>query len=278
MANDVDVKTPVVEALDMAVSGLSSLEPRPVGRTQVLPLSEKAYEPQSRPVVGSTQWSDSVDQLIGALAIAQLAFVEIEKNRKASIKSAKANYSYKYADLSAVMDSIRNPLATNGLVVMQFPTFRDRFVVLETVCFHKSGQWIKNTISMPLVVASPQDIGIVLAYARRYGVSALFALAAGETDNDGHVNRPQAKDEPAFVEDEPAFVKLMGVREVASGGAWVIRDEAGVEYVTDDNSTATVCKKACESDVLVDIQWESRTAKSGTKYRHVIEVVGQEAK
>lgn len=269
--SEVQVKEPTVMPLDLTGGAptitTEAVVPSP-RKPQVLPVEDTR---PVRPSVGQTQWSEQVDQLIGALAVAQTQFSEIEKNKRAIIKG-KANYSYKYADLFAVMESIRKPLAEQGLVVIQFPKFQDRSVVLETVCFHKSGQWIKNTITMPLMVASPQDIGIVLAYARRYGVSALFALAAGETDNDGQVRGGQLAED----EDEPAFIKLVGVRETSTGGAWIVRAENGHEYVTDDEAMAGVCERACKSGVLVDMQWEARTGKTGAKYRHMIEVAAKE--
>ena len=57
--------------------------------------------------------------IFAALAKARGLYPEIVKNRVATIKSDKAQYSYKYADLSDVFNAIDPVLSANGLTVMQ---------------------------------------------------------------------------------------------------------------------------------------------------------------
>lgn len=214
----------------------------------------------------SHDWGGDVGQLVAALARAQKKFVDIEKNQRAKISGGKANYSYSYADLSAVMDAIRKPLAEEGLVVMQFPLNEGDMVGISTVCFHQGGGFVRNTVKMTSLRTMPQDTGIVLTYARRYGVSALLALAAGEADPDGR-RREDLDSEP-----EPAAFKLSGIREASSGKAWIIKAETGHEYVTDSPEVADECSQLCIVGTKVDIKWETRSAKSGAPYRHVLQV------
>ena len=79
--------------------------------------------------------------IYGALAKARGQYPQIIKNRVATIKSDKAQYSYKYADLSDVFAAIDPILSENGLTAMQFPDGAN----LVTVIGHESGEQITGT-------------------------------------------------------------------------------------------------------------------------------------
>lgn len=132
--------------------------------------------------------SENFGELAKALATAQGAFKPVYKNRTAKIPmKAGGQYSYKYADLSDVMDAVKEALSANGLAIVQTTDG----ICLFTMLVHSSGQWLQGRV--PLIWAEgggPQQLGSALTYARRYGVCCLLGVVADE-DDDGEVAQDQ---------------------------------------------------------------------------------------
>ena len=55
-------------------------------------------------------------------------------------------------------------------------------ISLRTTLMHSSGQWIASQLTMKAENVSPQKIGSVITYARRYALAAL--LGVGQEDDD----------------------------------------------------------------------------------------------
>lgn len=120
-----------------------------------------------------------------ALSRAQGTFKKISKNRVAKVRmKAGGEYTYNYADLSDVIESIRESLHANELAFTQDVSSDGRRLV--TQLWHKSGQFLIG--SVPLIGGghTPQELGSALTYARRYGLCTLLGLVA-EEDDDGQV-------------------------------------------------------------------------------------------
>ena len=158
--------------------------------------------------------SQNVEMLAEALAKAQaeLSPVPFDSNNKF--------YNSKYASLSAVIAEVRKVLPQHGLSIVQTPTSHMEFgifyVGVETMLIHDSGEWIKSTVSVPVVAtelievftkrfnkdgdayyASPnilQEAGKIITYLRRYGIVSILMLSA-EEDIDG--NEPVQQVQPA---------------------------------------------------------------------------------
>lgn len=121
--------------------------------------------------------SEQVDELFAALSKAQGAM-------KGAIKdSVNPFFKSKYADLAAVWEACREPLAANGLSVIQCPSSDGAKVSVTTVLGHHSGQWVRDTLSMECKDASPQAIGLAISYARRYSLSSIAGIS--QEDDDG---------------------------------------------------------------------------------------------
>jgi hypothetical protein len=130
--------------------------------------------------------TDSLAKLAPALVAAQ-------RDLKAVSKDAKnPHFKNTYASLDAIIEAVRPTLAANGLAVVQgatVPMTNENGAIVgfavETMLVHMSGEWLTNTAIMPIQQASPQGAGGALTYGRRYGLSALLALAT-EEDDDGN--------------------------------------------------------------------------------------------
>jgi hypothetical protein len=125
--------------------------------------------------------SEQTGDLSTALAKAQAV------GMTAIINKTNPHFKNRYADLAAVIEAVRDPLAANGLSVTQTTEVREGGLVLVTTLRHASGQWIASDYPLP-TAAKPQELGSALTYARRYSLSALLCIAADE-DDDAEVSR-----------------------------------------------------------------------------------------
>ena len=101
--------------------------------------------------------------------------------------STNTHFGSRYADLAAVLDAVRAPLAKHGLVLMQH--IRDD--VLVTIVAHSSGESVELApVRIAPAKADMQAYGSAITYARRYSLQT--ALAVPAEDDDGN-----AASEPA---------------------------------------------------------------------------------
>lgn len=122
--------------------------------------------------------SDNISNIATALAKAQ---GEIDDATKGGFNPA---FKSKYADLAAVRAAIREPLAINDLSVVQFPRTVQGGVEVETMILHKSGEYLAETLFMPVNKYDAHGIGSGITYGRRYGLMALLGIATDDDDGN----------------------------------------------------------------------------------------------
>ena len=123
--------------------------------------------------------SESIAKLATALSIVQGKLTHAKKD------SANPFFKSKYADLESVWDACRSLLAENGLCVMQFPgEFLEGCMSLDTILAHSSGEYIKQTMEVPVTKLDPQGVGSALTYMRRYALAAVVGVV--QADDDGN--------------------------------------------------------------------------------------------
>lgn len=138
--------------------------------------------------------SDSIGNLAKALAAAQ------GEMKPAALNSVNPFLKNKYADLGAVIEAVRQPMAKHGLSWSQHPTLTENGIDVETFILHESGEWMSSNISLPFGEergkSSAQVAGSIITYLRRYALSSIFGVYADE-DTDGNGNgqpkQPQAQ-------------------------------------------------------------------------------------
>ena len=129
--------------------------------------------------------SESIAALAKALSAAQ---GEIKGALKDSLNP---HFKSKYADLGSVIEAAREPLAKNGLAVIQVMSVTGTGVVLlETVLAHESGEWIKSVYPIVPVQNTPQGYGSAITYARRYCYAAIVGLAQVDDDANEASGKP----------------------------------------------------------------------------------------
>jgi len=155
--------------------------------------------------------SDTIAELAQALAKAQ---GQIDAASKGAVNP---HFKSKYADLNALREAIREPLAVNDLSVVQFPRLSDREVEVETMVMHKSGEFISETLRMPVGQMTAQAVGSALTYCRRYSLSAILNLAAD--DDDGNAATQAAPPPPPAKKVMPKADLTNMVHEAAAEAA-----------------------------------------------------------
>ncbi len=126
------------------------------------------------------QKSETLGELAKALAKAQAAIQPAPKD------TSNPFFKSKYADLPAVWRACREPLASNGLSVVQMPAdSSEGRIALTTMLLHTSGEYITSTVSTKIAKDDPQGVGSALTYLRRYALAAMVGIVADD-DDDGN--------------------------------------------------------------------------------------------
>lgn len=113
------------------------------------------------------------------------AFVKAQAEiQEISVKKKIQAYNYKYADLKAVWEAIREPLKNNNLAVHQSVSGAPDDLRLITTITHVSGESIADG-GVPLLLKNRdmQGLGSATTYARRYGL--MSSLGISPEDDDG---------------------------------------------------------------------------------------------
>lgn len=176
--------------------------------------------------------SETTADLSAALAKAQAAMKPAIFNR------INPHFKNRYADLAAVLDAIRAPLADNGLSVTQTTEIREGGFVLVTTMRHATGQWIASEYPLPMA-SKPQELGSALTYARRYCLSAIACIAADDDDDaegarkDGQVaSTPAKRDNPHVTRPEDVSDAKPRYDERGNRIDWIDTSEHRVERLS----------------------------------------------
>lgn len=121
--------------------------------------------------------SESLKELGTALCKAQSAVkVALKTSDNPFFKSS-------YADLSAVWEACREALTKNNLSVIQTIGEKDSKPTLTTMILHGSGEFISDTLLLPILKPGPQDMGSCIKYMRRYALASIVGVIDGQDDD-----------------------------------------------------------------------------------------------
>lgn len=127
--------------------------------------------------------SESITTISPALVKAQALIEDAVKD------SSNPAFRSKYADLSAVLTVIREPMAMNDLCVLQSPARAEGGVEVETLILHKSGEWISQSCFIPINKWDAHGTGSGITYGRRYGLMSIFCIGTEDDDGNSAVER-----------------------------------------------------------------------------------------
>ena len=130
----------------------------------------------------------------------------------AAKKATNPHFKAKYADLSAVLDAIREPMAEAGLAFTQFAETDDRqSVCITTMIMHETGEYMQSTLCVPVSKGDAQGLGSAITYGKRYALQAMLGVPSEDDDGNAAV---QKVTKPA-VTPEARQMAISALHEVA---------------------------------------------------------------
>lgn len=130
------------------------------------------------------------------------ALLDAQKETGAATKDAtNPHFRSKYADLTSVIEAVKGPLNNHGITFLQPVSLSDAGVCVETVLMHSSGEWISESLTVPVSKHDAQGVGSAISYGRRYGLQSMCGVPA--EDDDGNLATsaaPKAKPKSEKVE------------------------------------------------------------------------------
>lgn len=156
-----------------------------------------------------------MENLAKALVSFQSTVPVIPKNQTAKIPmKSGGSYSYNYADLADIWEAIRSPLKENGLAVTQFLGDLNGDDCIYTRIWHESGESEEKPFRIPTGGKTPQEVGSVVTYYKRYALGAALGISTEEDDDGKSGNNPSAP--KASESKPPSQAQLTLIRELAA--------------------------------------------------------------
>lgn len=163
-------------------------------------------------------------EIAAAFCAAQAQMPDIAKSRTAKVDTkAGGSYTYKYADLSDLLEAVRPLLAANGLFVSQDCIRRASMIDVYTTIGHKSGEYVDFGPMSFDAGGTPQAAGSAVTYARRYALLAALGMATEDDDGQAAAQAPKPKAAPKAQEapaepkpgNTPAMKRMMALMNAA---------------------------------------------------------------
>lgn len=173
--------------------------------------------------------STSISTIAKALAAASASL------RNPGQDATNPHFRSKYTSLVGLIDSLRAPLAAQGIIVLQpvSSPVAGR-VRVTTTLLHSSGEWMSSTADLPSG-ATAQSFGAAVAYLRRYALQSMLGVSGdADADDDGEAERARAEKTPKSA-----------VKRSLTAAAPVQTTPADVYVVLKVNTSATKSGTSC---------------------------------
>ena len=124
--------------------------------------------------------AETITEIIKALAKAQ------SELKPAETDSTNPRFKSSYNSLTSIWEAIREPLSSNGLIVIQDITSGDRMVEVTTRVLHTSGEWLEfGPLKIFTKDNDAQAFGSAVTYGKKYALCAALGVVR-ENDDDGN--------------------------------------------------------------------------------------------
>jgi len=176
--------------------------------------------------------SESIGAIAKALAAAQSELTNPIKKKTAKLqkKDGSASYTYNYADIAEVLDTVRPVFAKHGIAITQPTILAENVLIVQTRLSHSSGEWMASDYPVCSLSGDHKAMGAAMTYARRYALSSIAGVAADDdTDGEGAsaVDAPKRKSS-AQAKRDGDWSKLEA--ELADCGSVVAVDKLQKDY------------------------------------------------
>lgn len=140
--------------------------------------------------------SDNIDLITGAMAKAQGSYKVLVPNEKAA--------GGMFANLQAVIESVKGSLSENGLAFYQYVELLDEGAgasLLKTIISHESGQWISTVARIVTGTTFRETFNCIEAYRRLH---ALLLLGIAPSPGD-----PLIKDDNGLEQQDKVILQSL---------------------------------------------------------------------
>ena len=138
----------------------------------------------------NTETGNDLGPLAVALSKAQGEFGPITRDKTVTVqKKSGGSYTFAYAPLDQIMNTVRGPLRDNGLTLTQILDAEG----LVTMLIHESGACLRGITPLP-ETTDVQAFGSAITYLRRYSVVSILGIATEEDDDGNRAAGNQVRD------------------------------------------------------------------------------------
>jgi hypothetical protein len=183
------------------------------------------------------EMSPEVNHLFPALISAQSKLRGVVKDSK------NPHFKSNYASLENVIDTARGPLHEDGIAFTQAPgALVDGAIEITTMLMHRSGQWLRSTLHIPLQKRDPQGVGSAITYGCRYALMATLGLPPVDDDGESAMDRNPAPSQARVTPANPSLTRT------DTGTAGVPLSDADQETLV--SATKSAGKMCADPDTL----------------------------
>ena len=131
---------------------------------------------------------------------------------------ANTHFKSRYMTLQTLIEGVRPILARHNLALLQPVTADANSVTVTTVILHSSGAKFDSALTLTATgPATPQALGSLISYARRYGAGSLLGIVS-DPDADDDANAASAPVEPTLAETQAYARWISTLRAAAALG------------------------------------------------------------
>lgn len=159
--------------------------------------------------------SESIASIAPALLAAQKELENIPKSGiNTFYKSPQHPNGYPHMTLDDILNACKKVLNKHGVIILQGGDGGNGEIINQcTRLLHSSGEWIEDSIALPIKSKDPQAAGSAITYARRYSLASMLGVAS-EEDDDGNMAAQATTKQPA----KPASKATPKTEPVPTGG------------------------------------------------------------
>ena len=155
--------------------------------------------------------SENITELLAALEVVQSEMPTMPKNSQA--------YGYKYTDLDTITQTIKPILHKHALAYMQsIGSTMQGQVTLTTRLFNSNGQYIEDTVALPVITSTKnneaQTLGMSITYMRRYALCAMLGITSDEDVDANTEKKGQPQKQPSKQSISP---KVQAIKDTFNG-------------------------------------------------------------
>ena len=155
--------------------------------------------------------SENITELLAALEAVQAEMPTMPKNSQA--------YGYKYTDLDTITQTIKPILHKHALAYMQsIGSTMQGQVTLTTRLFNSNGQYIEDTVALPIITSTKnneaQTLGMSITYMRRYALCAMLGITSDEDVDANTEKKEQPQKQPPKQNIPP---KIQNIKDTFNG-------------------------------------------------------------